>query len=159
MLSFTTDPYHPGDNMLTREVLKMLQRYGLGICVLTKGGRRALRNLDLFRPGRDAFASTLTCLDRVISRKWERNAALPADSIQTLQTFHGAAIFTWVSLEPVLDTEATLEIIRQANTFVDFYKVGRANYIDLTQTVDWKQFAHDVLRVLAEAGAPHYIIQ
>jgi hypothetical protein len=24
--------------------------YGLGICVLTKGGRRALRDLDLFRP-------------------------------------------------------------------------------------------------------------
>jgi hypothetical protein len=85
--------------------------------------------------------------------------ALPADRIQTLQTFHGAGIFTWVSLEPVLDTEATLEIIRRTNTFVDFYKVGRANYIGLTQTVDWKQFTHDVLLVLAEVGAPHYIIQ
>jgi hypothetical protein len=40
MLSFTTDPYHPGDTSLTRDVLKMLQKYGLGICVLTKGGRR-----------------------------------------------------------------------------------------------------------------------
>jgi DNA repair photolyase len=78
MLSFTTDPYHPGDTSLTREVIKMLQRYGLGLCVLTKGGRRALRDLDLFRPGRDAFASTLTSLDDASSRKWERYAALPA---------------------------------------------------------------------------------
>jgi DNA repair photolyase len=157
MLSFTTDPYHPGDNGLTRDVLKMLQQYGLGICTLTKGGHRALRDLDLFRPGRDAFASTLTALDDAFSLRWERSAALPADRINTLRTFHEAGIFTWVSLEPVLDTAATLEIIRQTHTFVDLYKVGRANYIGLTKTTDWKQFTHDVLRVLAEVGARHYI--
>lgn len=50
MLSFTTDPYHPGDNSLTREVLLALQNHGLGICTLTKGGTRALRDLDIFRP-------------------------------------------------------------------------------------------------------------
>src|ERR1035441_3680145 len=27
MLSFTTDPYHPGDNSLTRDVLEMLQAH------------------------------------------------------------------------------------------------------------------------------------
>jgi len=63
MLSFTTDPYHPGDNSLTREVLRQIQAHGMGICTLTKGGSRALRDIDLFRPGRDAFASTLTSLD------------------------------------------------------------------------------------------------
>ena len=47
MLSFTTDPYHPGDNTLTREVLMNLQAYGMGICTLTKGGKRALRDIWL----------------------------------------------------------------------------------------------------------------
>jgi DNA repair photolyase len=159
MLSFTTDPYHPGDTALTREILKMLQQYGLGICTLTKGGRRALRDLDLFRPGRDAFASTLTSLDDVFSLKWERSAALPADRIETLRIFHDAGIFTWASLEPVLDTAATLEIIRQTYPFVDLYKVGRVNYTNLTRTTDWKQFTHDVLRVLTEVGARFYIKQ
>src|ERR1035438_5854653 len=42
MLSFTTDPYHPGDNALTRDTLIMLQRHGMGICTLSKGGDRAL---------------------------------------------------------------------------------------------------------------------
>jgi DNA repair photolyase len=157
MLSFSTDPYHPGDTALTREVLKMLQPYGLGICTLTKGGRRALRDLDLFRPGRDAFASTLTSLDDAFSLKWERSAALPADRLDTLRTFHDAGIFTWVSLEPVLDTAAALEIIRRTHAFVDLYKVGRANYLNLTKTTDWRQFTHDVLRVLSETGARHYI--
>jgi DNA repair photolyase len=113
MLSFTTDPYHPGDHTLTRDVLQMIQAHGMGICTLTKGGRRALRDLDLFRTRRDAFASTLTSLDGAFSEKWERGAALPVDRIDTLRTFHEAGIFTWVSLEPVLDTAATLEIIRQ----------------------------------------------
>lgn len=63
MMSFTTDPYHPGDTGLTRRVIGVLQAYGLAVCTLTKGGKRALRDIDLFRPDRDAFASTLTSLD------------------------------------------------------------------------------------------------
>jgi DNA repair photolyase len=60
MLSFTSDPYHPGDSSLTRETLMVLRDHGLGIATLSKGGTRALRDVDLFRPDRDAFASTLT---------------------------------------------------------------------------------------------------
>jgi hypothetical protein len=60
-------------------------------------------------------------------------------------------------LEPVLDTPATLEIIRRTHTFVDLYKVGRANYISLTKTTNWKLYTAEVLQVLAETGARHYI--
>ena len=84
MLSFTTDPYHPGDTSLTRRVLQALEAHGLGICTLTKGGRRALRDLDLFRPGRDAFASTLTSIDPAFSRKWERASAVVARRTRSL---------------------------------------------------------------------------
>jgi DNA repair photolyase len=135
----------------------MLKHYGMGICTLTKGGSRALRDIDLFRPGRDAFACTLTSLNDAFSLKWERNAALPLDRIDTLRTYHESGIFTWVSLEPVLDTAATLAIIRHTHRFVDMYKVGRANYIGLTKTTNWKQFTGDVLKVLAETGAHAYI--
>lgn len=157
MLSFTTDPYHPGDNTLTRETLKVLIAHGLGICTLTKGGSRAVRDIDLFRPERDAFASTLTSLDDNFSKKWERGAQLPGDRIDTLKKFHDAGIYTWVSLEPVLDTAATLEIIRRTHTFVDLFKIGRVNYVGLTKTTDWKQFTADVLDVVKETGASHYI--
>jgi DNA repair photolyase len=157
MLSFTSDPYHPGDTALTRDVLQMIQRYGMGICTLTKGGTRALRDLDLFRRGRDAFACTLTSLNDDFSLLWERNAPLPADRINALRTFHEAGIYTWVSLEPVLDTAATLEIIRQTHKFVDLFKVGRVNYIGLTKTTNWRQFTADVLEVLDQTGAKAYI--
>lgn len=157
MLSFTTDPYHPGDNTLTRRALEVIKAHGMGICTLTKGGARALRDFDLFRADRDAFASTLTSLDDAFSLKWERGATLPGERMATLRKFHEAGIFTWVSLEPVLDTEATKEIIRQTSGYVDLFKVGRVNYIGLTQTTDWERFTHEVLEVLAQTGAKHYI--
>ena len=157
MLSFTTDPYHPGDTALTRDALKAIQHYGMGICTLTKGGKRAMRDMDIFRPGRDAFASTLTSIDPAFSAKWERGAAMPDERMSTLREFHEAGIFTWVSLEPVLDTAATLEIIRRTHRYVDMYKLGRVNYVGLTKTTDWKQFTSDALRVLDECGARHYI--
>jgi DNA repair photolyase len=47
MLSFTSDPYHLGDTAPTRTTLEILIEHGLVICTLTKGGLRALRDLDL----------------------------------------------------------------------------------------------------------------
>jgi len=157
MLSFTTDPYHPGDNALTQQTIAILQTYGLGICTLTKGGSRALRDLHLFRPDRDAFASTLTSLNDSFSLKWERGAALPGDRITTLKKFHEAGIFTWVSLEPTLDADSSLEIIEHTHEFVDLYKIGRANYLPMTKSTDWEEYTHRVLETVNRLGVKHYI--
>lgn len=157
MLSFTTDPYHPGDNAMTRQVLQLLQHYGMAICTLTKGGSRALRDLDLFRPTRDAFASTLTSLDDRFAAKWERGAQPPTDRIATLRKFHDAGIFTWVSLEPTLNVEASLQIVRETHEFVDLYKIGRVNYLPMTQTTDWKDYTVRMIALCQELGAAHYI--
>lgn len=157
MLSFTTDPYHPGDTALTRSVLRSLQDHGMGICTLTKGGRRALRDLDMFRPDRDAFASTLTSLDDSFSQAWERGAALPGDRIATLRAFHRAGVFTWVSLEPTLSTEASLSIVEHTHEFVDLYKIGRANYLPMTNTTDWESYTHRIIDLCQRIGVRHYI--
>jgi len=159
MLSFTTDPYHPGDTILTREVLATLQEHGLGICTLTKGGTRALRDLDLFRPDRDAFACTLTSLDDAFSRKWEPHAALPVDRIEALRAFHNAGIFTWVSLEPTLDTDSSVALIEQTHEFVGLYKIGRANYLPTTGETDWEEYTHRILNAVGRLGVKHYIKQ
>lgn len=157
MLSFTTDPFHPGDTVLTTLTIATLQEYGLGVCTLTKGGTRALRDLPLFRPKRDAFASTLTSLDAHFSKKWERNAAPPADRIAALKKFHEAGIFTWVSLEPTIDLAASSAIVEATHDFVDFYKVGRVNYLPMTKTTDWQAYTLRMLDVLNQFGARHYI--
>jgi DNA repair photolyase len=158
MLSFTTDPYHPGDTTLTQLTLQILANHGMGFCTLTKGGSRALRDIDLFRPDRDAFATTLTTLDEAFSRKWERGATLPAERIATLKAFHERGIFTWVSLEPTLDVEASLAIVEATHPFVDLYKVGRANYVkQITATTDWASYTAQIVAKLTRLGKLHYI--
>lgn len=156
MLSFTTDPYHPGDTSLTEAVLLALKYFGLSFCTLTKGGTRALRDLHLFRPDWDAFASTLTSLDPDFSRKWEPGAALPADRLTALKAFHDAGIFTWVSLEPTLDVESSLAIVEATHGFVDLFKIGRANYLPMTQTTDWEDYTHRMLELVGRLGVRHY---
>lgn len=157
MLSFTTDPFNPFDRSLTRPTLQAIKDHGMAICTLTKGGSRALEYIDMFRPDRDAFASTLTSLDDKFSKLWERGAALPQDRMDTLKKFHDAGIFTWVSCEPVLDVEATLKIIEFTHPFVDFYKIGRVNYIGLTKETDWETFTHRVVDLVQKLQIKHYI--
>lgn len=157
MLSFTTDPFNPFDTSLTRPTIQIIKDHGLAFCTLTKGGSRALPYLDMFRPDRDAFASTLTSLDDKFSLLWERGAALPGDRMSTLAYFHEMGIFTWVSLEPVLDTEATLQILRETHTYVDFFKIGRVNHIGLTKEINWEEFTHRVIALCAELNIKHYI--
>ena len=157
MLSFTTDPYHPGDTSLTRTTLEVLIEHGLSFCTLTKGGTRSLRDIDLFRRDRDAFASTLTSMDAAFASKWERGAAAPADRIAALRRFSEAGIFTWVSLEPTLNIESSLEIVRQTNEFVDLFKIGRVNYLPMTKTADWRDYTVRMIDLCQTLGVKHYI--
>jgi len=153
LLCFTCDPYQPLDveQKVTRSAIRILHDHGLDVQVLTKGGTRALRDLDLFVP-KDAFASTLTLLDDQASLKWEPGAALPGDRIAALQAFHEAGIPTWVSLEPVLDPSVALDIIRRTHSFVDLFKVGKINYHPLSNSIDWRSFARRAIALLKSLG-------
>lgn len=158
LLCFTCDPYQRTDvsHEITRQAIQICHSFGLAVCVLTKGGARALRDLDLLTP-RDAFASTLTTLDAQQSGYWEPGGAPPDDRIETLRRFHERGIPTWVSLEPVLDPAETLEIIRRTHAFVDEFKVGVLNYHALAKTIDWRRFAHEARDLLESLGCRYYL--
>jgi DNA repair photolyase len=157
MFSFTTDVYNPNNRELTRPSIEILIEHGLGFCVLTKGGTRALEDRNLYRRDRDAFASTLTSLDERFAKKWERNAAPPDDRLAALRAFHDAGIFTWVSLEPTLDSDSSLAIVEAAHGFVDLWKVGRVNYLPMTKTTDWRDYTLRMVELLNRLDARHYI--
>jgi hypothetical protein len=100
----------------------------------------------------------LTSLADDFSRKWERKAALPGERIAALKAFHACGIFTWVSLEPTLDVDASLAIVEATHKFVDLFKVGRANYLGaITRTTDWRDYTLRMIDVLHRVSAVHYI--
>ncbi len=156
LFCFTCDPYFDGDNSITRSAIQMLHAHDLSICALTKGGTRALRDMDLFTPA-DSFATTLTTLDEATSRQWEPNAAAPDNRMNTLYAFHKAGIPTWVSLEPVLDPDVTLDIIRRTAEYVDEFKVGVLNYHPQAKSINWKQFGERAVTLLESLGKSYYL--
>ena len=112
---------------------------------------------DLFRSNRDSFGTTLTSLDNDFSLKWEPGAALPEDRIKAIKSFHENKIFTWVSLEPTLDIESSLSIVKQTHEFVDLFKIGRANYLPMTKTTDWELYTHKMIELCNTLNVNHYI--
>jgi hypothetical protein len=67
-------------------------------------------------------------------------------------------IFTWVSVEPVIDPEQALCIIETLDKMrvVDFWKVGKLNHFkELETKTDWAAFLRGVRLLLK--GRPHYV--
>ncbi len=154
LLCFTCDPYPPDDNTITREALKIFKKYDVPFQVLTKGGMRAVRDFSLYGP-RDAFAVTLTTTKRNISLNREPQADLPEERKQALQRAKDKGLTTWVSLEPVLDPEESLQLIRDTWPYVDLYKIGKMNHKG--SDVDWRDFGIKAIELCEHYDKPYYI--
>lgn len=146
LLCFTCDPYQPLDDVhqLTRQAIQALHAGGVGVSLLTKGGRRAERDFDLLGAA-DQVGASLTLLDAADSREWEPQAALPAERLAMLQAAKARGLRTWASLEPVIDPAQTLALIDRCHAYVDLFKVGRLNYHAAAKAVDWTAFARQVV--------------
>ena len=156
LLCFTCDPYQPLDETekLTRSVIEVLTHYEIPFQVLTKGGLRAIRDFDLYKQG-DAFATTLTLTDATESVKREPGAAKPLERIEAIRIAHEANIETWVSLEPVLDAEESLRLIRMTSDFVDLFKIGKLNHF--YSEINWREFGIKAIELCNKLQKNYYV--
>ncbi|MFA7122158.1 MAG: radical SAM protein [Bacilli bacterium] len=166
LLCFTCDPYMQLETecRITREALEILFRHEQPIQILTKGGRRSVRDFDLLaeHPGRCTYAATLTFTDPADLARYEPGADTYAGRVAALQEAHRRGIETWVSCEPVIDPAQTLAIIRETHEYVDQFRVGKLNarsgeMASLERGVDWYRFAREVVDLLQDLGANYYI--
>ena len=151
LLCFSCDPYQSleSEKRITSEVIKILRANDIPFQVLTKGGMRAVVDFDQYGKN-DAFA------DR--SREFEPNAASPRDRIRAIEIAKQRGINTWVSLEPVLDVEVSLQIIKETHEFVDLYKIGMLNHYPSDITAgQWRKFAIKVIELCRRFETDYYI--
>jgi DNA repair photolyase len=159
LLSFVSDPYQPHDYEagVTRKALEILERYHMTAQVLTKGGTRAVRDFDILRRNGYGwkFGTSLNCYG-LTAMQWEPHAATYPDRYEAICRAHLDGIYTWVSVEPVIDPERALHIIESLLKFVDFWKIGKLNHhAEQEKRVDWGKFLKDVRLLLKDR--PHYI--
>lgn len=153
LLCFIGDPYDPieQDVQITRKCIMALHEAGLNVIILTKGGVDSMRDFDLLTP-KDAYATTLTCLNPNDSILWEPHASLPIERIRALATAHSMDIETWVSFEPVLYPEQVRELLEITRKYTGHYKIGKLNYTNklpleyqvIVRNINWHKFGWDM---------------
>ena len=66
-------------------------------------------------------------------------------------------IFTWVSVEPVVDPAEAIGVVETLRGEVDFWKIGKLNHDrEREARIDWRRFLTDVEAAL---DGHHYLIK
>jgi DNA repair photolyase len=152
MLCFTCDPYPIGhDSTATRDVIRAIKESGNHVQILTKGGENAERDFDLLDE-HDSFGVTYSGA----CRKIEPYAADTVDRLGTLIMLKDIKphVKTWVSCEPVFDTEAILSYICSMPC-VDLWRIGKLNHCK--SNINWQQFGHEIEALCKRLGRNYYI--
>ena len=156
LFSFLSDPYQPleRDEGVTHKALEIVHRYGLHSKILTKGAADIIGpDLELMRDAGTELGITISFIDDKTRQKWEPDAGSIENRLRMLKAAHETGIRTWVSLEPVIDPDQALAVIREALPYVDFWKVGKLNHMKaFEEKIDWPRFRSDVLFLFAENG-------
>jgi len=130
------------------------------VAILTKGGERCLRDLDIFKSfgSRFKIGTTLTLCEGSESTV-EPNAASTAERIQTLKILTDNNIKTWVSIEPVIDPAQSIELIKQSMQYTHHFKIGKMNHFEkrFNNNVDWTKFLYEAVKLLRSNNKPFYI--
>ncbi|MCR5162549.1 MAG: radical SAM protein [Thermoguttaceae bacterium] len=161
LFSFLSDPYQPLEKELhlTRQALEIVKTYHLKSQILTKGSYELIRDdFDLMKEAGTELGITISFMDDTQRQEWEPAAASVEERVRTLREAHELGIRTWVSLEPVLNAEQGLQVIRALTPFVDYWKVGKLNHMkEIEQQIDWKKFGQEAVQILNDNGANYYI--
>lgn len=153
LLSFVGDPYCHAEmtQEATREVLITLLNYDMKVAILTKGGCRALRDIQLFKQHwtQIKVGATLSFLSDDVAVKYEPFGAPPSERIAMLKALHQNNIKTFVSVEPVIDTDEALCAIIKAIPWVDEFRIGKLNHDKEREAlIDWVDFLERIVTIL-----------
>ncbi len=163
LLSFVGDVYcdSADGGATTRAALELLNRYNAPVAVLSKGGKKMLRDMDIFKAfgKRITVGTTLTFIDENKSREWEPFASTPSDRLETLKILHDNGIKTFASFEPTIEPSESIKLIERTlkDNSVDHYKIGKINhYRDADKWQDWRQYLIDCVSLLRPAKKQVY---
>jgi len=160
LLCFSCDPYCSADVefRVTRSALIEMSDQEIPTAILTKGGMRALRDLDVVETmDRVAVGATLTFLDTDDSLRIEPGAAPSQERLAMLAAFHDTGVRTFVSFEPVIDPDQTLALMELSAPDVDHFKIGKVNGWSDGRRVDWADFLSRAVELSERLGVDYYI--
>ena len=156
-LSFTTDPLIPQTRELSKfTILSCVQLKGVPVTLLTKNADFIddgvffswMMTLSEEQRKHVAFGFTLTGRDDM-----EPNASTNQERIETMRRLKELGFRTWASIEPIIQFNKSLCVIRESVRFCDHYKIGlrsgvKKDYYDNDQLLE---FIRNVNQVFTDA--------
>jgi len=154
-----TDPYQSDSlSPVTRAALQCVGQHGLKAQVLTKGGMRACRDFDVLKQYGFKFGSTIVFFDDAKRAEWEPGASPILDRIEAVKEAHRQGIYTWVSIEPIIDADEALKVIDALTGHVDLWKVGKINHNKAVESsIDWASLLGRLEKALKGNEQNYYI--
>jgi len=146
LFCFGCDPYpthyHSMLDRVTTQALMLMRDHEIGVAVLTKGDTlAAMADMPLLQRPNCRFGVTLTHMHPTMYQKWEPGASRPSDRVAALSKAKSLGIPTWVSIEPVIDPEESLECIDYAAEYTDEFRLGKLNHHGaIERKVDWADY-------------------
>jgi len=159
LFCFMSDPYqNEAAANLTRQALEIMAKHDCRATILTKGGTAAIHDFGLLAENNYKFGSSICFSNDFLRREWEPHAASILSRYQAIMEAKRQGIYTWVSVEPVIDPREALKVIEDLSDYVDLWKIGKLNHMpQVEKEIDWKKFLEDVIKLLKASGANYYI--
>jgi DNA repair photolyase len=166
LISFMHDPYQPAEEKYhaTREAIELLVAHKRRIRLLTKAPNFAAERDGRFLLRNEAdFGTTLTGISDEQAKCWEPKAELPSIREKAIQDYRRLGddmpfgIFTWLSMEPVLDIEGALATLRRLVGKVDRIMIGRWNHDTRANKMNWTYFLSEAMKILLPTDQRFYI--
>ena len=158
LLCFSCDPYQPCEKkyLKTRQAIHVLYNAGLRARILTKNGAMALRDIETFKECKTEVGISLSFGTDAWRNEWEPFAGTIEERLNLLRHCLDAGVFTWASVEPVIDPWEALSAIGLLRGRAKIIKVGKINHhAAMEASVNWSKFLGHALQALQ--GTRYYI--
>jgi DNA repair photolyase len=147
LLCFACDPFprfygDDEDRNLTDKVLHMLGLCGMRATVLTKAGYAQVRYaFPALKKYGFRLGVSLSWVDDKKRAHWEPNAAPVGERLELLNQAQAYGIPTWLSIEPVIDVEEALRVMKVCAFAADLIRVGKINHHPVIESsTNWPDF-------------------
>jgi|WetSurMetagenome_2_1015567.scaffolds.fasta_scaffold91366_3 DNA repair photolyase len=144
LLSFMSDCYQNSESaFLTRRILLICEKYNFKkVNILTKAGFRAVKDFDILQRNKGwKFGSTIIFRNEELREHWEPGAPSIQSRYEAIKIAKEKGIYTWISIEPVVDIEEAMKVISDMYNYCDFFKVGKLNHMkEVEDKINWHNF-------------------
>lgn len=157
LVSNTHDPYQPQNSLPTRQVLEVLAEAEMPAWVLTKGGLRAIGDLDLLQRPEARFGVSITTLNEAMRERWEPGASSIHERFLSLVNAKLRNVKTWVSVEPVLPGLDLSDLTRRLQGLADWVVIGKWNHNDQADLVNWPRVREEAQEAFGTLEIPFLV--